>query len=109
MICDAIWGKDKHSEFKPGEQNTYLKENNITAITKGNEHDGVVPHQVMLSKEKTREELLARFDYKHCCVSYMPFTDKLFITKEAFNSGRFKRLVVNNEKMLKPYRLDKFH
>jgi hypothetical protein len=115
MICDNLWGSGSYNTFQPGDQNTYLKENNITAITKmdwGNLDmvgpEAKEPHQIMLSKEETREELLSRFDYKHCCMSYTPYDDKLFITREAFDAARHKKLVVNNPKKVKDYRTTKF-
>jgi hypothetical protein len=53
--------------------------------------------QYILTKYKTREELLAHFDYKHCKVSYVPDDDKLYITRETFDCICDKVLKINNE------------
>src|SRR5690606_17584882 len=42
------------------------------------------PFQFILTKYKTREELISDFDFKHCCMSYTPHNDRLFISKNAY-------------------------
>lgn len=67
--------------------------------------------QYILTKYKTREELLAHFDYKHCRVSYVPVEDKLYITRETFDCIKNKILKWNNKQLDNPqqiYRKNKF-
>jgi hypothetical protein len=67
--------------------------------------------QYMLTKYKTREELLAHFDYKHCKVSYVPEEDKLFINRETFDCIKNKILKWNNKQLDQPnqiYRKNNF-
>lgn len=67
--------------------------------------------QYILTKYKTREELLAHFDYKHCKVSYVPVEDKLYINRETFDCIKNKILKWNNKQLDTPqqiYRKNKF-
>ena len=67
--------------------------------------------QYILTTYKTREELLAHFDYKHCKVSYVPQEDKLYINRETFDCIKNKILKWNNKQLDNPnqiYRKNKF-
>lgn len=41
--------------------------------------------QYILTDHKSRKELLEDFDFVHCTASYVPFEDKLYITREAYD------------------------
>lgn len=65
--------------------------------------------QYINTKYKTREELIKHFDFKHCCVSYDPLNDKLFITREVYDLIKAKKLVHNSDKPPALWRYEKFH
>ena len=74
-------------------------------------NNNVTKAQYILTKYKTREELLAHFDYKHCKVSYVPQEDKLYINRETFDCIKLKVLKWNNKQLDTPnqiYRKNKF-
>lgn len=58
--------------------------------------------QYILTKYKTREELIAHFDYKHCKVSYVPEDDKLYINRETYDCIKLKVLKWNNKQLDQP-------
>jgi hypothetical protein len=64
--------------------------------------------QYINTKYKTREELIKHFDFKHCCVSYDPLNDKLFITREVYDLIKAKKLVQNNDTAPAYWRYEKF-
>jgi len=51
--------------------------------------------QYIVTKYKTREELVQHFDFKHCCVSYDLSNDNLFITRQVYDLIKSKTLVPN--------------
>lgn len=63
-------------------------------------------YQFIFTDCKTREELLADFDYKHCTVSY--FRDKLYITRTAYDAIGDRTLIVHNDKVQVEWRKEKF-
>ena len=65
--------------------------------------------QYINTKYKTREELIKHFDFKHCCVSYDPLNDKLFITREVYDLIKSKTLKHNTDKPPALWRYEKFH
>lgn len=67
---------------------------------------GTSGFQFIFTGYKTREELMANFDFKHCMTSFHKF--KLYITRTTFDSMRDKELVVNNEETIMPWRIEKF-
>ena len=67
-----------------------------------------IPIQIILTDYRTREELLADFDYKHCCVSYSLIDDKIYISEEMYYAIKNKKLIVNNKDMVADYRTQKF-
>ena len=71
-------------------------------------NNNVTKAQYILTKYKTREELLEHFDFKHCKVSYAPKEDKLYINRETFDCITNKVLKVNNEKNVLGYRNKQF-
>jgi len=69
------------------------------------------PHPKMnyiITMYKTREEMIAEFDYLHCCVSYNLDSGVVFISRDVYNAICNKKLIINNKKHLQPYRRDKF-
>ena len=65
-------------------------------------NNNVTKAQYILTTYKTREELLAHFDYKHCKVSYVPENDKLYINRETFDCIKTKTLKWNNKQLDNP-------
>ena len=64
--------------------------------------------QLILTDYKTREELIAGFDYKHCTVSWTPYDNKLYITRGAYDCIRKRILIPNNGDKPKIFRQNKF-
>lgn len=64
--------------------------------------------QLITTKYKTREELIDHFDFKHCCISYDYSTNKLFLSREAFDLCKRKMLVANKNKKPALWRYEKF-
>jgi hypothetical protein len=60
----------------------------------------------IITNYKTREELIADFDYVHCCVSYD--FEKLWISKDAYDAIMRGKLIVNNASRVSEYRRSKF-
>jgi len=76
--------------FKVGDM-SYMKNDKIKGTLQ--EHRNKI--QYIITEYDTREELVSRFDFKHCCVSYDYHRDKLYITRETFDLIKQKRLVPN--------------
>lgn len=86
---------------------SYMHNTNIVDVINNNHTKA----QYILTKYKTREELLDSFDYKHCKVSYVPVENKLYITRETFDCINNKVLKWNNKQHNNPnqkYRYSKF-
>lgn len=65
--------------------------------------------QFILTDYKTREELVASFDFVHCTISYDTMKDVLYITRRAYDANRDKRLINNSKTESAPaWRLQKF-
>lgn len=99
-----------------GAMNNYFKDNDNILATALNSNTKL---QVILTKYKTRKELIDHFDYKHCCVSLYPIVTiaqpptqivepKLYITPSTFNAIRGKNLIVNGNNTPAQWRRDKF-
>lgn len=66
--------------------------------------------QFILTDYKTREELIASFDFVHCTISYNTIKDVLYITRRAYDANKNKHLI-NNSKTAAPaqtWRVQKF-
>ena len=65
--------------------------------------------QYILTDYKTREELIASFDFVHCTISYDTMKDVLYITRRAYDANKNKHLI-NNLKTEPPqsWRVQKF-
>lgn len=61
--------------------------------------------QFIVTDYKTREELLAGFDFKHCTMSFT--NDTLYVTPSAYRAAKTKTLIGNN-KTIKTWRIEKF-
>ena len=66
--------------------------------------------QYILTDYKTREDLIASFDFVHCTISYDTMKDVLYITRRAYDANKNKHLI-NNSKTSEPaqtWRVQKF-
>jgi len=91
---DVIVGDSNYMQNDKIEKTVFVKNSRIQYIN---------------TKYKTREELIKHFDFKHCCVSYDPLNDKLFITREVYDLIKAKKLVHNSDKAPALWRYEKFH
>lgn len=62
--------------------------------------------QFILTKYKTREEIIKHFDYAHCMVSFDG--EKLYISRETYDAIKKKHLIVNNQERVAEWRTAKF-
>ena len=93
--------------WRRSEMMSYMHNTNILDVINNTKTDA----QYILTKYKTREELLAHFDYKHCKVSYVPEEDKLYINRETFDCIKNKILKWNTKQLEHPnqiYRKNRF-
>jgi hypothetical protein len=79
---------------------TLLIPNVITALRPSVEATTGFSTNFVLTQYKTRQELIADFDYAHCCISYNPIIDKLYASPLAFRAMRDRNLVINCGKYL---------
>lgn len=63
--------------------------------------------QYIVTRYKTREELIKHFDVEHSCVSYVPSDDKLYISPLTFDCIKNKKLMAHNGKIAH-WRIHKF-
>ena len=61
--------------------------------------------QFILTKYKTREELIQHFDFVHCKMNYQ--SGKLFVSPYVFNAIKDKTLINNHDRVQK-WRIDKY-
>jgi hypothetical protein len=64
--------------------------------------------QYIVTKYKTREELISHFDCEHACVSYSPSDDKLFISRSTYDCMKNKVLKSHNGNAIPEWRVSKF-
>jgi len=62
--------------------------------------------QFIFTNHKSRQELIADFDYVHCMTSY--HLHKLYITRQTYDAIISKHLIVNNKKNIQEWRTQKF-
>ena len=94
-------------EWSRSEIMRYKHNPNILDVINNN----VTKAQYILTKHKTREDLLNSFDFKHCKVSYVPKNDTLFINRETYDCIKNKVLTLNGPTMwekVQKWRSDKF-
>ena len=103
MTVESISVSPLSGDVRVGDSN-YMKNDKIekTVFVKNSRI------QYINTKYKTREELIKHFDFKHCCVSYDPLNDKLFITREVYDLIKAKKLVHNSDKAPALWRYEKF-
>lgn len=71
--------------------------------------DKTTQYQYIFTKHKTREEVLANFDFAHAQTSYDPATDKLYISKKTYEAIMTKTLVPNIPiENIQKYRVKKY-
>jgi hypothetical protein len=93
-----------YRNFKMG-KTEYFKNQHIKSVYTTD--DGVpTPPQFMFTDYTNRQDLVASFDYKHCCASMQD--GKLYITRTIYDAIKKKKLVVNNPEAISDYRLNKF-
>lgn len=65
-------------------------------------------YQIIFTKYRTREDLIAHFDFVHCTMNY--YNGKLYFTKNTYDCIDTKRLAVNNilNASIARYRYNKF-
>lgn len=66
--------------------------------------------QFVTTSYTTRAELIAHFDMVHCCVSYTPYNDKLYITRDVFDTIKNTQIRSNQcgiMELVAPWRISK--
>ena len=56
----------------------------------------------------TPEQIKGSFDFVHCMAHYNLGDGKLYISKKIYEAAKNKKLIVNNEKQVKDWRIQKF-
>ena len=71
--------------------------------------DMITKLQFITTKYNTRKELVAHFDMLHCCVSYTPWDDKLYISRDVYDTILKKEIRPQSGivELVKPYRIEK--
>ena len=67
-------------------------------------------NQFVTTSYTTRAELIAHFDMVHCCVSYTPYNDKLYITREVYDVIKNTQIRSNQSgimELVAPWRIEK--
>lgn len=67
-------------------------------------------NQFVTTSYTTRAELIAHFDMVHCCVSYTPYNDKLYITREVYDIIKNTQIRSNQSgimELVAPWRIEK--
>lgn len=62
--------------------------------------------QIMITKYKTRKDVIDHFDFKHNCISW--HKDKLYMSMDAYDSAKDKILKINNAANVSRKRTEKF-
>jgi hypothetical protein len=72
--------------------------------------DMITKLQFITTKYNTRKELVSHFDMVHCCVSYTPWDDKLYISRDVYDTIMKKEIRSNQAgimELVKPHRIEK--
>jgi len=67
-------------------------------------------NQFVTTSYTTRAELIAHFDMVHCCISYTPYNDKLYITRDVFDTIKNMQIRSNQcgiMELVAPWRISK--
>jgi len=70
--------------------------------------DTITKLQFITTKYPTRQKLVEHFDMVHCCVSYTPWDDKLYISRDVYDTIMKKEIRSNQSgvmELVKPYRI----
>jgi hypothetical protein len=96
---------DKPGLFKIGSTD-YMKNDKIEFTAFDMNHK----NQFVTTSYTTRAELIAHFDMVHCCVSYTPYNDKLYITRDVFDTIKNTQIRSNQSgimELVAPWRIEK--
>ena len=72
--------------------------------------DTITKLQFITTKYPTRQKLVEHFDMLHCCVSYTPWDDKLYISRDVYDTIMSKEIRSNQAgimELVKPHRIEK--
>lgn len=71
--------------------------------------DTITKLQFITTKYPTRQKLVEHFDMLHCCVSYTPWDDKLYISRDVYETIMKKEIRAQSGVMelVKPHRIEK--
>lgn len=71
--------------------------------------DTITKLQFITTKYNTRKELVSHFDMLHCCVSYTPWDDKLYISRDVYDIILKKEIRAQSGimELVKPWRIEK--
>jgi len=71
--------------------------------------DTITKLQFITTKYPTRQKLVEHFDMVHCCVSYTPWDDKLYISRDVYETIMKKEIRAQSGVMelVKPHRIEK--
>ena len=87
----------------------YTRHNDmITEVSTEQEADTMFDYQYIFTKYKTRRELVDHFDFAHATISYNIGEDKLYITRQAYDALKNKKLVRNKQGDIAEWRVQKF-
>ena len=72
--------------------------------------DTITKLQFITTKYPTRQKLVEHFDMVHCCVSYTPWDDKLYVSRDVYDTIMKKEIRSNQKgimELVKPWRIEK--
>jgi hypothetical protein len=96
---------DKPGMFKIGSTD-YMNNDKIEFTAFDMNHK----NQFVTTSYTTRAELIAHFDMVHCCISYTPYNDKLYITRDVFDTIKNTQIRSNQcgiMELVAPWRIEK--
>ena len=102
---EQIKFKNPSSEIIKEGNNNYMDNDSIEYTA----FDMITKVQLITTKYNTRKELLDHFDMLHCCVSYTPWDDRLYITRDVYDTIIKKAIRPQSGiwELVKPWRIDK--
>jgi len=102
---EQIKFKNPSSEIIKEGSNNYMDNDSIEYTA----FDMITKVQLITTKYNTRKELLDHFDMLHCCVSYTPWDDRLYITRDVYDTIIKKAIRPQSGiwELVKPWRIDK--
>jgi hypothetical protein len=72
--------------------------------------DTITKLQFITTKYPTRQKLVEHFDMVHCCVSYTPWDDKLYVSRDVYDTIMKKEIRSNQcgiMELVAPWRIEK--